>query len=454
MASFPPEGGPPEMASFPGSGRRDFLSSLVLGGASLPLLASQEHLAPPPRTGGEVDVTDFGAVGDGETPSAEGFQAAIDAAEARGGGWVLVPPGTFILERTPLIASRVHLRGAGASTVLRGTRKGGYRGSALISNKGQHAAGYGGAHDWAVSHLAIDSPDTNGIVVTHARNVYIGHIHGVNTYNHFIDTVGENVLCEHLFLTGRSGTSSFQIDSLSGAQTIWDGTQPVPPLYDDTDSHNVILRSSVITAVAGHEGDDEKHFVSIHFHGDDAGSFLFSDLIIGGSRFGFFQDENSRYRNIRIRNVLSSNPEYAAWFGSGERGQRGLSIGGLTHEPAPASRAPAGQCSIYIYGKDAVQLSDLRLIHPSGAPTQAAVEAEACRGLVLSNSILQGEGGTGLTWASGESEELLVSGCLFRGLETGIAVAGMSSPPPTLESLNHFADTGSPVQSTLQGDLP
>ncbi len=41
------------------------------------------------------DITDFGAVGDGETKCSAAFRAAIDAASTAGGGQVLVPAGTF-----------------------------------------------------------------------------------------------------------------------------------------------------------------------------------------------------------------------------------------------------------------------------------------------------------------------------------------------------------------------
>lgn len=109
-----------------------------------------------------------------------------------------------------------------------------YLGDALISNKGQQESGYEGASDWSLSHVAIDSPKTNGIVITHAARVCLGWIHGIEVVDHFVDNVGCDVLCENLFLTGRSGASSFQIDSLAGAQTIWDGRRAVEPNYDGT----------------------------------------------------------------------------------------------------------------------------------------------------------------------------------------------------------------------------
>lgn len=59
-------------------------------------------------------VTEFGAVGDGETMNTTALQAAIDAAHAAGGGTVFVPPGRW-LTGTILVKSHVTLEiGAGA----------------------------------------------------------------------------------------------------------------------------------------------------------------------------------------------------------------------------------------------------------------------------------------------------------------------------------------------------
>lgn len=47
------------------------------------------------------NVRDFGAVGDGATDDTEAIQAAIDAAEAAGGGTVYFPAGDYLLDRGP-----------------------------------------------------------------------------------------------------------------------------------------------------------------------------------------------------------------------------------------------------------------------------------------------------------------------------------------------------------------
>lgn len=61
-----------------------------------------------------VNVKDYGAVGDGMHDDTAAIQAAIDTAEASGGGIVFIPAGTYIVSSTLVVdRSRVHIVGAG-----------------------------------------------------------------------------------------------------------------------------------------------------------------------------------------------------------------------------------------------------------------------------------------------------------------------------------------------------
>lgn len=85
--------------------------------------------AGPPGADGTLndyfDVTEYGAVGDGITDDRLAIQAAIEAANAAGGGTVYVPAGTYIVSENGsnfyclLLRANVHLRGAsqGASVL-------------------------------------------------------------------------------------------------------------------------------------------------------------------------------------------------------------------------------------------------------------------------------------------------------------------------------------------------
>ncbi len=415
----------------PTPSRRELLRAtlpVMAVAASAPAWASARHETSLQR----CVVTDFGARGDGRTPCAVPFQQAIDTMEAAGGGTVDVPAGTYLLERTPLIGSRVHLRGAGAGTILRGARTGGHQGAALISNKGQQAAGYEGAHDWSISHLAIDSPDTNGIVVTHARRVYLAFIHGIDVHHHFVDIAGREVLCEHLLLTGRSGTSTFQIDSLHGAQTIWDGERAVSPRLDGTEARDVILRSSIITATAGRRGSRPRHDVSIHFHGSESGSMVFSDLILGGATTGFYQDGDTRYDDLLIDNVRSSNPGHAVLLNSGRDDQRDIMIRGLIHAPERPVDDETPYRGLAIHGRDGVILDALHLRGDHYASTDYAVKVAATSHATLSHILASGNAGRGFVLQPSRDEAggpILVQGCQLRGFDIGCDVLAEGDHP-------------------------
>jgi polygalacturonase len=67
----------------------------------------------------DVDVTDFGAAGDGKTLDSAAIQKAIDAAHADGGGKVTVPRGTY-LAGTIVLKDNITLH-LGAGAEIRGT---------------------------------------------------------------------------------------------------------------------------------------------------------------------------------------------------------------------------------------------------------------------------------------------------------------------------------------------
>ena len=71
--------------------------------------------------GGAINVRDFGAAGDGRTDDSGPLQAAIDAAQRSGGGVVLLPAGTYALDRGVRVtggAITLAGEGQGATTLL------------------------------------------------------------------------------------------------------------------------------------------------------------------------------------------------------------------------------------------------------------------------------------------------------------------------------------------------
>lgn len=101
--------------------RRGFLTKagVTLGAAPLiGLVQVEDAMAAPPPT--VYDVASYGAQGDGTTDDTNAIQAAIDAANARGGGTIVFPAGTFLVTRALTLYSKIVLRGAGLrATVLK-----------------------------------------------------------------------------------------------------------------------------------------------------------------------------------------------------------------------------------------------------------------------------------------------------------------------------------------------
>jgi hypothetical protein len=63
-----------------------------------------------------VSVKDFGAVGDGVTDDTVAIQAALNDASNSGGGTVLFPPGTYIVNNTITIPNKVNIKGSGGQS--------------------------------------------------------------------------------------------------------------------------------------------------------------------------------------------------------------------------------------------------------------------------------------------------------------------------------------------------
>lgn len=70
--------------------------------------------------GSSINAIDYGATGDGVTDDAAAIQAAMDASSDAGGGYVILPPGTYLIGSTLHIPDYVKLSGAGTySTIIK-----------------------------------------------------------------------------------------------------------------------------------------------------------------------------------------------------------------------------------------------------------------------------------------------------------------------------------------------
>lgn len=239
-----------------------------------------------------------GIVGDGITHRADAIQEMLDELAEAGGGTAVLPPGRYVLEKTVLIPSHVHLVGQGAGTVLTGDRPEGVNGYALVSNAGiVTAEGYDGAHDFSIRDLAIDTPRTNGIVLVHARNAYFSNVVGLDAHHHHFDIAGsKNVVCENLFLTGRSGTAPFQIDGSPFNNNTWDGETNVQPIRDGTENDGIFLSRSVIRPT-----NRSNH--GIHLHRQGGRNIFIDQVLIEHLENGIYRDPDCRREDVHISNV-------------------------------------------------------------------------------------------------------------------------------------------------------
>lgn len=296
--------------------RRAALKTMFAGGAiaSIPVAG---RLYAGGGTGARVAEAEI--PGDGETPVADALQRFLNRIAESGGGIVALPPGRFVLEKTLLIPSRVHLIGQGAATVLTGYRPDGIDGFALVANDGiVTARGYEGARNFSVQNLAIDSPRTNGIVLVHADNAYFSHIYGVDSYHHHFDIAGSrNIVTENVFLTGRSGTAPYQVDGSPFNNNIWDGEKRVAPIRDGTPNDGIFLSDSVIRPT-----NRPNH--GIHLHRRGGRNIFFDSVVVENVENGIYRDRNCNredvvFANVAIRNVSLRGVHFEP---SGDRDRR------------------------------------------------------------------------------------------------------------------------------------
>src|SRR5699024_9180336 len=172
-----------------------------------------------------VSVKAYGAKGDGVTKDYNAIQAALDDVYQKGGGYVYIPSGHYIIESRLEIGDNTHLFGAGKSTLLDGVSSSvlpqGVSG--LIINKGYDLADdYAGASNFSMRNFAITSSDEErqGIYLEGATEYYISDITSVGTCKDqwFDINNTKNGVFERLWLK-KPNSSIFQMDvRINGSQ--------------------------------------------------------------------------------------------------------------------------------------------------------------------------------------------------------------------------------------------
>ncbi|WP_121741130.1 glycosyl hydrolase family 28-related protein [Natronorubrum halophilum] len=277
------------------------------------------------------NVEAHGIEGDGTTEVGQAIHDLLETVDRAGGGIVYVPPGRYLLERTPLVGDDTILMGAGRSTVLDGARTSSDEGQALLSNRGYDATEYGGASNWGVCNIRIDAPESNGIMPAHAENVRLENIYGDAIYHHHIDIVSsKNVVVDGYWATrgGEGGSDApVQFDNQNagtGWNSVWDGKRQTTVTDDDTPTRNCTLTNFEIDPANGPE-------YGVHIHRDGNESITIRDGYITGCQHSAIRaDTGDLIADLTIDCVSCIENARGISLGHVEDGRRELTIDTVT----------------------------------------------------------------------------------------------------------------------------
>lgn len=192
----------------------------------------------------------FGADPTGEMPSAAAIQSALDEIHSEGGGWLVIPGGTYLIEKRMTIYENTRVTMANNCVLLRGWSGGFFANGTPTDN----FSGYSGRGNIVIEGGVLDGNYENietyktnsmdGIILGHARNITIDNVTFKDVItDHAIDANGCNGLritnCRFIGFIDKSGQRSF-----SEAIQLGEFTQSGVNIfggYDGTPNTNVYI---------------------------------------------------------------------------------------------------------------------------------------------------------------------------------------------------------------------
>jgi hypothetical protein len=399
----------------------------------------------------------YGALGNGTADDAPAIQDALDAAYTAGGGWVIVPPGTYKVATLPLrIKRNTRLTLCDGATIQRGVT-----GTMLLNGDAAQALGvYTGHGNILIEGGTWDAKATS--YATSAMCISIGHAEGVTIRDTLIkDVCGYHGIEMNSTLRGRiinvtalgyldpDGTrtfsEAFQIDLAKGS-SYFGGFGP----YDDTPCTDILVEGCSVgpsgtagttswpRAFGSHSASPSKPHTDIRVRDlrcEDLtqfaiGGYTWQDVIVSG---------------LQLRNC-----------GAGVR-MRTLDSSSSSH------RTPAGAGSPSIAGSQALTniiIDDVTMT--GGGSYDAAVRVEGedtgyVGGVSISNIVTRGIGNQALRLIDVEdytvdSVNAYDSGAtavsqlgVRRGLLTGVHVNTTAGAGITVDSRSTLASTATDV---------
>lgn len=228
------------------------------GGATVTGGATVDDLAADTLTvGGEpvvssrlIDITGYGAVGDGVADDAPAIQAALTAAWSAGGGWVIVPPGDYLLSTLPLRIRRHtrltllpgarFIRGADATLIVNGDTEqdlGEYSGHGDLLIEGGVWEMQGTTPGLTASRMCISLAHAERVTI---RDIEVRDVPGYHAIEMNSTRTGRIINCRFLGFVdpgGREFSEAVQLD-LAKSSSVFGAFGP----YDHTPCDDVLIQ--------------------------------------------------------------------------------------------------------------------------------------------------------------------------------------------------------------------
>ena len=190
-------------------------------------------------------ITDFGAVGDGQTMCTQAIQAAIDSCASAGGGYVVIPSGRF-LTGTILLKNHVYLKLSPNSVLLGSKNLNDYHPLSLIYAKDAHDFGVigqgmiNGQGDsfWRGKHRPFHRP---GATISFNNCRYI-RIRDINIRNSAAFNIAIK-RCDHVNISGISIVNEMQSPNTDGIDPISSSNVFISNCYIETGDDAICLKS-------------------------------------------------------------------------------------------------------------------------------------------------------------------------------------------------------------------
>lgn len=162
----------------------------------------------------------YGADPTGEMPSAAAIQSALDEIHSEGGGWLVIPSGTYLIEKRMFVYQNTRVTMAAGCVLLRGWSGGFFANGTPTDN----FSGYSGRGNIVIeggvldgNYLKIETYKTNSmdsIIIGHARNIVIDNVTFKDVItDHAIDANGcdglQIINCRFIGFIDTSGTRPF-----------------------------------------------------------------------------------------------------------------------------------------------------------------------------------------------------------------------------------------------------